>query len=156
MTPTVTPDCNRDAPASFAAPPGSAAANPAVRWLNGEISTGKLLQLAGVPRGCGDDLAGMIWQAFDEKVRELDRVLKGNLSRAEADYKAACAGEQTQNTVNDMAAEMSRKRAYQETRALLRFHVLGCIEMTQAAGGEQPNAEVSHTAGRKPETEGMK
>lgn len=103
---------------------------------------GKLLQLAGVPRGCGDDLVGMIWQAFDEKVRELDRVLKGNLSRAEVDYKAACAGEQTQNTVNDMVAEMSRKRAYQESRALLRYHVLGYIEMTQAAGVEPPNTRI--------------
>lgn len=135
---------------SLGAAHGSAAANPAVRWLNGEISLGKLLQLAGVPRGCGDDLVGMIWQAFDEKVRELDRVLKGNLSRAEADYKAACAGEQTQNTVNDMVAEMSRKRAYQETRALLRFHVLGCIEMTQAAGGEQPNDRISDPAHKTP------
>lgn len=40
----------------------------AEKWLDGEVSLGKLLQESGVGRPSGDDLAGTIWQAVHKKV----------------------------------------------------------------------------------------
>lgn len=101
--------------------------NPAKQWLDGEISAGKMIQLAGNPH----DLVGMIHNTFDEKVSALDEWLRGQIDRAERDYDKAdeLTGELKSNS---KAAEAARKHAMQEARSMLRFLLLSCIENTQA------------------------
>jgi hypothetical protein len=106
--------------------------NHATRWLDGEISMGKLLQLEGVPYGPGSSLLGGLWQALHEKAYALDAELARKIKVAN-DFKAlAETGDHTRTTKDDITLQANRVAALQEARLLLRFHILSCIDRTGA------------------------
>lgn len=108
--------------------------NHATRWLDGEISMGKLLQLEGVPYAQGSDLLGSLWQALHEKAYALDAELARKIKVAN-DFKAlAESGDTTRTTKDDIVQQPINVATLQEARSLLRFHLLGCIDNTGAAG----------------------
>jgi len=105
----------------------------ATRWLDGEISMGKLLQLEGVPYAQGSSLLGGLWQALHEKAYALDAELVRKIKVAN-DFKAlAESGDHTRTTKDDIAQQPINAATLQEARSLLRFHLLGCIDNTGAA-----------------------
>ena len=106
--------------------------NPATKWFDGEISTGKMLQICNVPKMQGLELVGGIWQAMREKVYDLDAELERKIKVAN-DFKGlAESGDMERTTKYDVIAERIRATALQEARTLLRFHLLGCIDRTVA------------------------
>lgn len=108
--------------------------NHATRWLDGEISMGKLLQLEGVPYAQGSSLLGGLWHALHEKAYALDAELARKIKVAN-DFKVlAEKGDRTRVATIDTIAEPIRAHALQEARALLRLHLLGSIDNTGAAG----------------------
>lgn len=103
-----------------------------MKWLNGEISMGNLLQLEGVSHEQGASLLGGLWQSLHEKAYALDAELERKIKAAD-DFKALAESGDTKRVVaSDVIAEPIRAAALQEARSLLRFHLLGCIDNTGA------------------------
>ena len=107
--------------------------NPATKWLDGEISTGKMLQICGVPKMQGLELVGGIWQAIREKSYELDAALEAKIKAANHLKTLAENGDNERTVKSDIVAEAIRAHALNEARQMLRFHLLGCIDNTEAA-----------------------
>ena len=92
--------------------------NPAQQWLDQEISIGKLLEIKGVPRPAGDDLAGAFWHAICEKVNDVRFVLQNKLAFAEESLAAATA----LNKQEDITAESASRLAYITALSELQLH----------------------------------
>lgn len=103
--------------------------NPATKWLDGEISTGKLLQELKVSRPSGDDLVACIWWAMNEKLSQLKSDLEKKRDFAERSLKEA----QDENKPDDVLAESSARLAYVTALSQLQLHFGRCIENTKAA-----------------------
>jgi hypothetical protein len=82
------------------------------KWIDGEISLGKLLQLEGCQRPSGDDLAGAIANSFRERITIIGRNLEADKERARADYEEAKKHGKTE----DMAAEAALIRAFTQAQ----------------------------------------
>lgn len=107
--------------------------NHATRWLDGEISMGKLLQLEGVPYAQGSSLLGGLWQALHEKAYALDAELARKIQVANNFKALAESGDHERTTKDDIVQQPINAATLQEARSLLRFHLLGCIDNTGAA-----------------------
>lgn len=107
--------------------------NHATRWLDGEISSGKLVHLEGIPFAQGEHLLGSVWQAFSEKAYALDAALKSQVEVSKKFSEMAKAGDTLHVVKDDEKNEAMRAAVYQECRSLLRFHLLSCIDRTGAA-----------------------
>lgn len=105
------------------------------RWLDGEISAGRLIHNSSLET-CypqASDLVGGIWQALHAKAYALDAELDKRIAVAKQ-FAEEAKHDNTRTVIHDVTAEAIRVRALQETRSLLRFHLLGCIDNTGAAG----------------------
>ena len=108
--------------------------NPVTRWLEGEISAGKLLQLEGVPHVQGACLLGHLWLAIHEKAYALDAKLESRIKVADEFAALAKSGDFERTVSADVADQARRAVILQEARSLLRLHLLGCLDRTGAAG----------------------
>ena len=57
------------------------------KWIQGEISLGKMLNTVGCSRPSGDDLAGAIRNYYAERIREVMRTLEAKETRAQLDFQ---------------------------------------------------------------------
>ena len=105
------------------------------RWLDGEISVGRLIHNSSLETcySQADDLIGGIWQVIREKSYALDAELEKRIAVAKQ-FAEEAKHDNTRTVIYDVTAEAIRARALQETRSLLRLHILGCIDRTGAAG----------------------
>lgn len=103
--------------------------NPATAWLNGQISIGKMCQLLGVQRHVGEMVAGAIWQAFDQRTRDLNQDIHNLIARSERDWVEAEKAEK----LLDMTAESATKLAYQKCLNRIQLHIGSAIKDTEAA-----------------------
>ena|ERR1051325_7220215 len=97
--------------------PRPPATNMALKWLDDEISIGKLLESYKVARGPGDDLVGQLWQAFAVKVQHLKTTLEAKRDRAERDFQQA----KKENKIADATAESAYRLAYTTALSELRM-----------------------------------
>ena len=110
------------------------ATNDARRWLDGEISMGRLIHNSSLET-ChtqAADCIGGIWQAIHEKAYALDSELERRYIASDELRKLAESGDNKRTVKSDVIAEPIRMAALQEARSLLRLHLLGCIDMTGA------------------------
>ena len=106
------------------------------RWLDGEITMGRLIHNSSLETcyAQASDCLGGIWQVMHEKAYALDAELEKRIQVAN-NFKTLAEGGDTERTVkSDIVAEPIRAAAFQEARALLRLHLLGCLDRTCAAG----------------------
>jgi len=104
------------------------------RWLDGEISAGRLIHNSSLET-CypqASDLIGGMWQAIREKSYALDAELEKRIAVANQ-FAEQAKHDNTRTVIDDVTAEAIRARALQEARSLLRFHLLGCIDRTEAS-----------------------
>lgn len=104
------------------------------RWLDGEISTGRLIRDSNLEecRHHAEDLLGGIWQVLHEKAYALDAELKRRIQVANNYRALAESGDKERVTEDDIILQANRSAALQEARSLLRLHLLGCIDRTEA------------------------
>lgn len=104
------------------------------RWLDGEISMGRLIHNSSLETcyAQSSDLIGGIWQVMREKAYALDTELEHKIQAANDLAKLAESGDRKRVVESDIIAEPIRAAAYQEARALLRFHLLGALDRTGA------------------------
>lgn len=93
--------------------------NASELWIDDLISMGKLIEVSGCPRPCGDDLASAIYNAFSERLISLNKALTERIRKAEKDLKEA-------TTNDDKAAESARLRAFTEAQSDLRI-IVGAV-----------------------------
>lgn len=91
----------------------------ATRWLDGEISLGKLLQIYKVGRPSGDDLAGSIWNAFHDKLRAVDAEMQEMRDKAKKQYEQETAA----GKLIDATAEAAYMNAWTRAQGILRKHL---------------------------------
>lgn len=103
--------------------------NPGDKWLNGEISAGRLSELCIEP----SDLIGSIWHAFGNRIEVLRTEFESKLERAKKDLVEA----EEDDKEDAILAESCRIRVYTECLALLRLHLVSAIERTGAATKER-------------------
>lgn len=89
------------------------------KWIQGEISLGKLLNTAGCSRPSGDDLAGSIRNYYEERIRQAMRTLEAKETRAQLDFQES----EHRNHREDMAADAARVHAYIDAQTVLRVHL---------------------------------
>lgn len=88
------------------------------KWLDGRITTGKLLELLGVPRPSGDDLVGSIANAFCDRIE----ALQGDLAKEVAKCDTALSEANYEKWNDSVVAEAARKRVLLECSAKLQLH----------------------------------
>lgn len=101
--------------------------NSAKDWLDGKISLGKMLQNFDVPRMQGEELAGSIWQAFEERIQNTIDELENKAALAEKWKKEAsdnCKQE-------DFIAESAKFHAFKESKHIVQFKLWSAIKNTQ-------------------------
>jgi hypothetical protein len=91
----------------------------ATRWLDGEISLGKLLQIYKVGRPSGDDLAGSIWNAFHDKLRAVDAEMQQRHDTAKKQFEIELRAGKTV----DATAEAAYMSAWTHAQSILRKHL---------------------------------
>lgn len=91
----------------------------ATRWLDGEISLGKLLQIYNVGRPSGDDLAGSIWNAFHDKLRAVDAEMQQKHDAAKKQFEIELRAGKTV----DATAEAAYMQAWTHAQNILRKHL---------------------------------
>jgi len=87
------------------------------KWIDDEISLGKLLQELKLPRGGADDLAGMIRNEYEERSRWLLKNVVARRTRCEEWANDAKA----EKKYHDAAAEMAKVNAYLALEHLIKF-----------------------------------
>ena len=102
------------------------------RWLDMEISTPKLLSEFRVPYAQGSELIGSIWQSIRQRAYALDAELDRKTAVANAFRAKAMAGDLETAVKSDIHDEAIRAAAFAEARGLLRLHLLGRIDRTEA------------------------
>lgn len=105
--------------------------NPATKWLDGEISTGKMLQECGVPQMQGLELVGMIWHAMRDKIEAFDAELENKINVANNFKALADAGDNKQVTPQDAIEQPIRATVLAEARYLLDFRIKSCFRKTE-------------------------
>lgn len=121
-----------NAPTAVRSSDGLGRTNPATKWFDGEISTGKMLQLCNVPKMQGLELVGGIWQTMREKAYELDAELERKIKVANDFKELAENGDHERTVKSDIVAEKVRAAALLEARQMLRFYLLGALDRTGA------------------------
>jgi len=91
----------------------------ATRWIDGEISLGKLLQIYKVGRPSGDDLAGAIWNAFHDKLRAVDAEMQQRHDIAKKQYEQ----EKADGKLIDATAESAYMQTWTRAQNILRKHL---------------------------------
>lgn len=107
--------------------------NPAMKWLDGEISLGKLLKEHRVPLDTGSELVGCLWQAFEQRAHDLNEALVLKSAAAKKLSELSASGDTERTTPEDARIESARSAAFLEARQLLQFHILSGIANTRAA-----------------------
>ena len=97
-------------------------------WLDGEISTGKLLQLCNVPRGCGDDLLGFIWHDLNKRFNGIMDDIESRISNAEFNGVDA----KKLRRKDDQIAEAAAKTAYINARMIIQSDLGKVLNNTKA------------------------
>jgi hypothetical protein len=97
--------------------------NDAERWLDGEISLGKLLQIIGCSRPSGDDLAGAISNAYSERIQCAYAKIEAEAKRAKSEYDA----EEKANDSINAAASSAAHRAYIHALSILNFETHAAV-----------------------------
>ncbi len=102
------------------------------RWLDGEISMGRLIHNSSLETCYAQaaDCIGGVWQAMGERAYALDAELERRIKFANGFKKLADEGDRTQVVAADSVNEAIRAHAFQEARTLLRTHLLACIDRT--------------------------
>ena len=102
--------------------------NDAERWLDGEISLGKLLQIIGCSRPSGDDLAGAISNAYSERIARAYAKIEAERERANKEYLAE---KDEPNKIN-ATASAAAMRAYTHALSILNFETHAAVSNEKA------------------------
>lgn len=97
----------------------STTASATAKWIQGEISLGKLLNTLGCSRPSGDDLAGSIRNYYEEGIRQVMRELERKATKSQLEFQDA----EKRNHKDDMTADAALTHAYTDAQSVLRLHL---------------------------------
>ncbi len=89
------------------------------KWIQGEISLGKLLNTIGCSRPSGDDLAGSLRNYYEDRLRQIMKDLETKATKAQLEFQDA----EKRGDKENMTADAALTHAYTDAQSVVRFHL---------------------------------